>query len=83
MSVISGSVVYSISGMGRVLAERTSQPFSAFRCLASSSVLVNTRCSLSTGGLGHASGVRNVKSCLTTGGRCLTISAGRQSGASL
>ena len=77
MSVISGSMGYSISRMDRVLAERTSQPFSAFRCLASFSVLVNTRCSRSTGGLCHASGLRSVKSCLITGPRCLTISAGR------
>lgn len=77
MSVISGSMRHSISRMGRILAERTSQPFSACRCLASSNVLVNTRCNLSTGGLGHASGLRSVKSCLTTGGRCLTISATR------
>lgn len=75
MSVISGSMgCYSI-GKNRVLAESTSQPFSAFRSLASLSVLANTRCSLSAGGLGHASGLRNVKSCLTTAGRCLTISA--------
>lgn len=76
MSVISESMGrYSISKRERVLADRTSQPFSAFRCLASLNVFVNTGCSLSTGGLGHASGLRNVRSCLTAGGRCLTISA--------
>ena len=63
----------TISSKDSVRTERTSQPFSAFRCLASFSVLMNTGCKHFAGGLGHASGLRNVKSCFTSGGRCLTI----------
>lgn len=56
-----------------MLTERTSHPFTAFRCLASISVLANTGYKRSAGGPGHGSGLRNVKSCFTSGGRCLTM----------
>ena len=51
---------------------RTSQPVSAFLCLASASVLPNILCSIGRGGLGCAFGCRTDKRCLIAGGN-LTI----------
>ena len=55
--------------------ERTSQPFSAFRCLASVKVDERIVLSLYVGGLANDCGLRRDKSCLIAGGRCLTMAA--------
>ena len=61
-----------VGGDNAKLTVNVIHPFSARFSFASSSVLLNTEFRLPTGGGVGRPGFLSVRSCLTTGGRCLT-----------